>query len=140
MLTEIEWWGGLLFIWIAICYRLAYREYLGSGGFSLSFTVFNLAFLCTGFILALYFYRLDGGIIGLAYLGVLVLGIVACGLAVFWPADESGDAAAGGGDEDDEEEEIGPVASALAGVILFFPLLVSLLLGLFKSVEIIGSL
>ena len=136
MLTEIEWWGGLLFIWIAICYRLAYREYLGSGGFSLSFTVFNLAFLCTGFILALYFYRLDGGIIGLAYLGVLVLGIVACGLAVFWPADESGD----GGDEDDEEEEIGPVASALAGVILFFPLLVSLLLGLFKSVEIIGSL
>ena len=34
MLTEIEWWGGLLFIWIAICYRVAYKDYMNAGKLS----------------------------------------------------------------------------------------------------------
>ena len=132
MLTEIEWWGGLLFIWIAICYRLAYKDYLNAGKLSPMFLVFNMFFVTTGFVLALYFYALESGGVKLIYLGVLAAGLVSAGLAMFWPADEEEQKAV--------EEEIGPVVSALAGVILFFPLLISLLLGLIKSVTLIGTL
>ena len=131
MLTEIEWWGGLLFIWIAICYRIAYKEYMAGGKVSLMFLTFNLAFLSTGIVLALYFYALEGGS-GLFYIGALAIAIVSCGLMVFWPASEE--------DAKEAEEELGKVVSALAGIILFFPLLTSLVLGLVKSIGIFGTL
>ena len=132
MLTEIEWWGGLLFIWIAICYRVAYKDYMAAGKLNPMFLVFNLFFLTAGFVLALYFYALDSATVKLVYLGVLALGIVSGGLAMFWPAGEEEQKAA--------EEELGAVVSTLAGVILFLPLLVSLVLGLVKSVSLMGSL
>ena len=132
MLTEIEWWGGLLFIWIAICYRVAYKDYMNAGKLSPMFLVFNLFFVATGIVLALYFYALESGGIKIVYLAVLAVGLVSAGLAMFWPADEE--------DQQAAEEELGPIVSALAGVILFLPLLISLLLGLVKSFTLIGSL
>ena len=131
MLTEIEWWGGLLFIWIAICYRIAYKEYMAGGKFSPMFLTYNIAFLSTGIVLALYFYALQGSA-GLFYLGTLALAIVSCGMMVFWPAPEE--------EQKEVEEELGKAVSMLAGVILFFPLLTSLALGLVKSIGLFGSL
>ncbi len=138
MLTEIEWWGGLLFIWIAICYRLSYREYRAVGGSSLSFVVFNLAFLCSGVVLALYFYPLESGPWNLLYLAALALGIVTCALMMFWPAADTGEDEET--DDDADDEEVGAVLGALAGAILFFPLLASLVLGLMKSIDLVGTL
>lgn len=136
MLTEIEWWGGILFIWFVLCYLLAHKEYPNK--WSVDYFSFNIAFVAAAFILALYFYPLESPTSQYLYLAVLAIGLLASILMFFWP--ESEEAKATLNEKSDDDEEIGAFWETLGQIIFFFPVVASLALGLYKSIDIINSL
>lgn len=74
MLTEIEWWGGMLFIWGGLCYWLAIREiddFLSWGNYA-----FHLSYFCSAVALALYFYPLNSTLLQYVYVGAVVIAII----------------------------------------------------------------
>ena len=132
MLTEIEWWGGILTIWFVVCYLATYAAFKGKSKLSLSFIVSNLAFLCCVFVLALFFYPLESAFARQFYLALLAGGIVFTALMFLLPDDDEQQA------EEDDDEAAGSEWLGIA--ILFFPFGISILLGLYKSYPLVGAL
>lgn len=145
MLTEIEWWGGVLFLWFAGCYWLTQKEYDPETKLSVDYLAFNIAFLSSAAVLALYFYTLESEVYQQLYIATLGVGLLSTLLMLFWPESKSAneeekvqsekktDEAA------EEEEEVGPIFEFFGQLIFLFPVLVSLALGLYKSVDYIEA-
>ncbi|MFN3986816.1 MAG: hypothetical protein ACK4KV_15075 [Rhodocyclaceae bacterium] len=93
MLTEIEWWGGLLFIWGALSYRalaLVGLEEVGLARVLLA----RAMYLCVGVVLAVYFYPLNADWARLGYIGATALAaLLVLGFSTYaygWTDDEEG--------------------------------------------------
>ncbi len=74
MLTEIEWWGGLLYLCGALAYWITYKE-IGMK-WALDYIGFHLAFLTSAVLLALYFYELNSPLLQKLYVGLTVMALV----------------------------------------------------------------
>ena len=78
MLTEIEWWGGVLFIVGAVVYRMAIGALDKDAGFDANRLLSHVFFLAPAVVLAGYFYPLERPGLRYAYLGVLAVALAGC--------------------------------------------------------------
>lgn len=132
MLTEIEWWGGLLFIWGA----LAFWTLLHFSGENRWFNALSAStFALTGLVFALYFYELQQPLLRYVFLAAAAL--AGASLLVFmWffirgtGDDEEADSTKTAS-EDDEEDPWW--VTALGSVWLLTPLLLPFALVGWKS-------
>ena len=134
MLTEIEWWGGLLYLCGALAYWITYKE-IGMK-WALDYIGFHLAFLTSAVLLALYFYELDSPLLQKLYVGLTVMALVSILLMWFWPSsDEEPSADSLHEDAADEEadEEPGLLTIIIGNLVLCGPLLATVVLGALKS-------
>lgn len=77
MLTEIEWWGGVLFVVGAVVYRMAIGALDKDAGFDANRLLSHVFFLAPAAVLAGYFYPLERPGLRYAYLGVLAVALLA---------------------------------------------------------------
>lgn len=77
MLTEIEWWGGVLFIVGAVVYRMAIGALDKDAGFDANRLLSHVFFLAPAVVLAGYFYPLERPGLRYAYLSVLAVALLA---------------------------------------------------------------
>ncbi|RBP51698.1 hypothetical protein [Arenicella xantha] len=157
MLTEIEWWGGVLFLWWALCvwFLLIATKWV-KYGFQYGYSAGALLF--TAIVLALFFYPLDAQWAKFLYVGVTALAAVCVGLVGFYPehddAIESPDSMLeitiddidrtivdtvepNSTDSDDPDEEA--KYELIGNLILLTPLGIILLLGIFKCWQLFQS-
>ncbi|SMF28296.1 hypothetical protein SAMN02745866_01811 [Alteromonadaceae bacterium Bs31] len=132
MLTEIEWWGGVLVIWMLAFFSIIYKDFPKETRFSFGFAIICATFAFAGITLCLYFYELDSRLMRYLYMGVVVAGIVSLVLALFWP-EKSSTASEGEGAGEQNEEDAGKFYNLLAEGLFYFPIVVSFGLGLFKA-------
>jgi len=151
MLTEIEWWGGLIFCWGAAMYWLLQKE-----SDLLSETdqiLINGVFFSSAATLALYFYDLPSDIAMMCYLGLTALGILLLLVTLFVPTDDldielevKKELALQRGEipqeEDDSQDanEPKPWVAWLSTFASFAPSTVALTLGSFKAYPFIFAL
>jgi hypothetical protein len=139
MLTEIEWWGGLLFIWMAGCYAMFYSTFNTGVKFRFDILLTHIAFISAGLVLALYFYPIQSNLWQYIYTGSIGFGVIASIIIAFLPdAEDSSDKEEEGEDAKDEDEEGG--LEIVAQLILFFPLIASFTLGIYKAVDFFKTL
>ena len=126
MLTEISWWGGLLFLWWAVTYRVGLH---GRSPFtSVSIFATYLVFAAVAVLLARYFYPLTQTWLQYAYMGCLALAVLAFLVAMFWPETEE--------EDEEEEEESGYSGWTLVGnIVLYGPQVIPALLAASKCWE-----
>ena len=152
MLTQIEWWGGLIFVVGALTYRMVMgaleTEDEGIPWYRLQMHAF---YLLPAVVLAGYFYPLERAALQYAYLTVLGASLVM--VLVMLAQELMGDAsedetthAQGPGDEREETTratetgESGGWASVLGAVVLYSPVLVACGLGCAKAWPIVQRL
>ncbi len=143
MLTEIEWWGGLLFIWMASCYAMVYSTFGSRVKFGLDFISTHLAFICAAFVLAVFFYPIETESWQYVYIGLIGLGVIATLLFAFLPDTEAEESSSQEDDvevSEDEDVEKEKGFEIAAQLILFFPLIASFSLGIYKSSGFIKSI
>lgn len=130
MLTDIEWWGGLLFIWGALVLHFLLRQDPGSG-ITADRVCTSLAYGGSGLALALYFHAspwpwypyLLAGVTGSAALCVLAH------LYCDFPAEQ----AQSHPDELNPDDEPGPLLLLISNGILLAPPVLALILAGLRS-------
>ncbi|WP_298211011.1 hypothetical protein [Acidovorax sp.] len=139
MLTQIEWWGGLIFVLGALTYRLV----LGSlekeeEGFDWYRWQMHAFFLLPAVVLAAYFYPLESRALQYGYLGVLGVSLVL--LVVMLVQEITGDGAEDGADKtakaekaQEEDENPGLLMTVVGSMVLYSPVLVACALGGYKA-------
>jgi hypothetical protein len=152
MLTQIEWWGGLIFVVGALTYRMVIGalepQDEGIPWYRLQMHAF---YLLPAVVLAGYFYPLERAALQYAYLTVLGASLVM--VLVMLAQELMGDAsedetthAQGPGDEREETTratetgESGGWASVLGAVVLYSPVLVACGLGCAKAWPMVQGL
>lgn len=131
MLTEIEWWGGLLFIWLGFCYVMMLKEFNDEPRAGVGFLSLQGAYLGVGILLAMYFYALDTPLLQNMYLGTLVAAAIFNLAFAFWPDSES--MKAKNAETDDDEYGIG--TTIFSWVLFWPPILAVFTLAAYKSLE-----
>lgn len=140
MLTQIEWWGGLIFAVGALTYRMVMgaleQQDEGIPWYRLQMHAF---YLLPAVVLAGYFYPLERAALQYAYLAVLgaSLGMVLVMLAQELMGDASGDEAT---PAEAEAEASGGWASVLGAAVLYSPVLVACGLGCAKAWPMVQGL
>lgn len=132
-MTEIEWWGGLLLLWFGFCFWIGRGAYLGERGWSLSKWTFNLSFMFSALVLVFWFYPLGSMLAKQLYLALLVAAVACCVASFLVQSPEDPEQVAG---EDDD----GFLLNLIGQFVVYFPFLVSLVLGFRKSMEIVNTL
>lgn len=138
MLTQIEWWGGLIFVVGARTYRMVMgaleTEYEGIPWYRLQMHAF---YLLPAVVLAGYFYPLERTALQYAYLAVLGASLVM--VLVMLAQELTGDTS-----EDEappaEAEASDGWASVLGAVVLYSPVLVACGLGCTKAWPMVQGL
>ena len=152
MLTQIEWWGGLIFVVGALTYRMVMGALEDEGkGIPWYRLQMHAFYLLPAVVLAGYFYPLERAALQYAYLTVLGASLVM--VLVMLAQELMGDAsedetthAQGPGDEREETTratetgESGGWASVLGAVVLYSPVLVACTLGCAKAWPIVQRL
>lgn len=146
MLTQIEWWGGVIFVLGALTWRLVMGALeKKEEGIDWYRWCMRLFFLLPGAVLAGYFYPLELRELQYGYLAVLGLALLVVAVMLF--QEITGDApqedkAAKAGREGEEEkkeaqqtedEESGWLVTVLGAVVLYSPVLVACGLGCHKA-------
>lgn len=129
MLTQIEWWGGLLIIWMVLCYKLLYKGLSRDEKLGLEFVSSSLAYCCASGVLALFFYSLESDAIQVGYAVALGIGLVSFIVMLLAPYIQKEDSVTA---EEESDEEVGRGYEIAGQAILFIPLVVSLGLGGYK--------
>lgn len=170
MLTQIEWWGGLIFVLGAAAYRLVMGATEKSDeGISWYRGFMHAFFVLPAMVLAAYFYPLHSAWLQYAYLGVLgaSLLIVAAMLVQEFMGDGHDEAAANQGaatsgptmregEEGEEagtaprkaaqahgealEDDSGWLATVLGALVLYSPVFVVCGLGCYKAWPLVQAL
>lgn len=138
MLTQIEWWGGLIFVVGALTYRMVMgaleTEDEGIPWYRLQMHAF---YLLPAVVLAGYFYPLERTALQYAYLAVLGASLVM--VLVMLAQELTGDTS-----EDEalpaEAEASDGWASVLGAVVLYSPVLVACGLGCAKAWPMVQGL
>ncbi|MGY4534566.1 hypothetical protein ACVW0Y_003707 [Pseudomonas sp. TE3786] len=145
MLTEIEWWGGVLIIWGALVARYLCRSDHGEGLSLFRYTAL-VTFPLVGLVFALYFYELRQPALRYAFLGLAAAAGVATlvFLVAYLRQDDSADEEEGeevdanASEEDDEEP--GWAVMSFVHVLFLSPLAVALSLVALKSWALVQTL
>jgi hypothetical protein len=136
MLTEIEWWGGLLFIWLAALYYMLHKK--GGWESKLNLIATNLTYISTATVLGLYFYTLDTPTIQYVYVGALGLGITLFTLMYLmylFNEKDTTDSETPDKEETGEAEEDSKVLLIVANALLHGPIVIAFGLGIYKARE-----
>jgi hypothetical protein len=145
MLTEIEWWGGVLIIWGALVARYLCRLEHGEG-LDLFRRTARVTFPLVGLVFALYFYELRQPALRYAFLGLAGAAAVATLVFLFTylrqddSADEDESEAADTSATEEEDEEPGWAVMGLVHVLFLSPLAVALSLVALKSWSLVQAL
>lgn len=135
MLTQIEWWGGILFVLGALTYRLVMGALEKGTGYDWYRWLMRLFFVLPGLLLAGYFYPLEPIALQYAYLAALAVALlVVAGVMVqevTGDADsdeeksrkKGADKAATAGPEDDEDGEADWLMTIVGAAVLYSPVL-----------------
>ncbi|CAA0096714.1 Uncharacterised protein [BD1-7 clade bacterium] len=134
MLTEIEWWGGLLFIWMAWCFSMLFENNESQTKIDVSSVATMVTFLCAAIVLALYFYPLTDPVMKKSYLAVSALGIFSLIVMFLWPEKDDGlpDKEVDSDLQNDIENEEDSLLW-LGHLIILFPVCVALSIGGYRS-------
>lgn len=132
MLTQIEWWGGLIFVLGALAYRLV----LGSlekeeEGFDWYRWQMHAFFLLPAVVLAAYFYPLQSQELQYGYLGVLGVSLVLT--VVMLVQEVRDDGSEDGADKAAKDEDSGLLTAVVGSVVLYSPVLAACALGCYKA-------
>ncbi len=145
MLTEIEWWGGLLFIWGAGVYWMVKQE--SEGKWDLQTSIYHLLYLCAILVLSLYFYAVESSILQFAYIIAWLMGSILIPVLGFWSSDDDskeindeGNREVSTDSQEDDDEEVGPLYTFLGFLFIFTPFIITFILGGFKSFELATKL
>lgn len=137
MLPQIEWWGGLLLIWSAICYVVMVKT--SAFKWSVDLLSTHAGFFAATLLVLGWFHSLHTVVLKQAYLGVFGVMVLALLLIFFWPGSDDGEPEPPAkGDAD--EEELSPLFSFLGQAIFLGPLFVAAALGAFKSYQLVCSI
>lgn len=146
MLTEIEWWGGLIFVLGAITHRLV----LGAldkkeEGIDWHRWQMHGFFALPAVVLAGYFYPLVGAGWQYAYMGVLGAALLLVAVMLVQEVTgDAGDAGEGGAGAADaaaaDDESPGWLMTLLGVVVLYSPVLVACGLGCAKAWPMVQGL
>lgn len=158
MLTQIEWWGGVIFVLGALTYRMVMGALeKKEGGIPWYRLMMHIFFVAPAIVLAGYFYPLERIELQYAYLAALGASLVV--VAVMLVQEMTGDASEeeaeakrqgaqdkaakiakpeGGGQEEGaqaeaEEEEPGWLMTIVGAIVLYSPVLVACGLGCTKA-------
>lgn len=132
MLTEIEWWGGLIFIWMLVSFVFFYSDMKHEPKYKVPFLAFIFSYFCAAILLALYFYEIESLMIQKAYLGVFALGLLSTLIIVVWPETERMKANEIAEKAEVDYEESGKLALFIGEGLILFPLMISLCLTYLK--------
>ena len=154
MLTQIEWWGGLIFVVGALTYRMVMgaleKKDEGISWYRLQMHAF---YLLPALVLAGYFYPLEQLALQYAYLAVLGASLVI--VVVMLVQEMTGDSGEGdekdkadkrgeGGEakpaEEGDDEEPGWLMSVVGALVLYSPVLVACGLGCAKAWPLVQPL
>ena len=154
MLTQIEWWGGLIFVVGALTYRMVMgaleKKDEGISWYRLQMHAF---YLLPALVLAGYFYPLKQLALQYAYLAVLGASLVI--VVVMLVQEMTGDSGEGdqkdkvdkrgeGGQakpaEEGDDEEPGWLMSVVGALVLYSPVLVACGLGCAKAWPLVQPL
>lgn len=154
MLTQIEWWGGLIFVLGAITYKLVMGALeKKEEGINWYRWLMHAFFLLPAVVLAGYFYPLENTKLQYAYLGLLGASLVVVLVMLVQEitgdgpddADRKAEKTAGEGEEEkkekknkpagDEEdsEETGWLMTVVGALVLYSPVLAACGLGCHKA-------
>lgn len=129
MLTQIEWWGGVLFVLGALAYRMVMGVLDASEtGISWHRLTMHVFFLAPAVVLAGYFYPLERN--GLQYGYLAVLGVSLLAVAAMLVQEGNG---AQEGHPEPGSEEPGKLMSLVGAAVLYSPVLVACGLGCAKA-------
>jgi hypothetical protein len=152
MLTQIEWWGGVIFVLGALAYRLVLSALEKGEGYDWYRWLMRLFFVLPGVLLAGYFYPLERLALQYAYLGVLGVALLAVAgvmvQEVSGDADSDKDKAAkaaregekGQAGEDSEDEEPGWLMTIVGVAVLYSPVLAACGLACHKAWPMVHKL
>lgn len=154
MLTQIEWWGGLIFVVGALTYRMVMgaleKKDEGISWYRLQMHAF---YLLPALVLAGYFYPLEQLALQYAYLAMLGASLVI--VVVMLVQEMTGDSGEGdqkdkvdkrgeGGEakpaEEGDDEEPGWLMSVVGALVLYSPVLVACGLGCAKAWPLVQPL
>jgi hypothetical protein len=130
MLTEIEWWGGLMIIWIVLVNYMLIKA--GDWDTTLETTVATITFITSMIVIVLYFYPLETETIQYLYVGSIGLGTVT---GIIWFLLSANEPSEKKETASTEEEDAGKGLEIAANVILFAPPLMVFGLGIYKASE-----
>jgi hypothetical protein len=146
MLTEISWWGGLTFLWLAMSFSFVKKQYTEMDtGITVDQAAFHLTFISSATILALFFYPLQSVLVQQGYLVLIVLALLSSILMYAWPGkDDEEDIQENKlekeDDQPEEEEELGLIYELLGQGIILLPIIIAISLGAYKSIDIVKGL
>ncbi len=152
MLTQIEWWGGVIFVLGALTYRMVMgaleRPVDGIPWYRFMMHVF---FLAPAVLLAGYFYPLTQPVLQYGYLALLAVSLLV--VAVMLVQEMTGDSGEGKEEgrtheplkegptaEAEDYEEPGWLMSVVGAVVLYSPVLTACGLACFKAWPIVQPL
>lgn len=157
MLTEIEWWGGLIFVLGAITHRLVMGA-LDKKDEGIDWHRWQMHgfFVLPAVVLAGYFYPLAGPGLQYAYLGVLGAALLLVAVMLVQevtgdagegpaetaaePAAEAAGGAAPASAEQTDDESTGWLMTLIGVVVLYSPVLVACGLGCAKAWPMVQGL
>lgn len=131
MLTEIEWWGGILIVWACLSYGMAFK---GSGitpKISLVTTIAALSFASVVLTVALYFYPHELPIYQWAYIALVTIGILVT-IAMQFVSEPEDDLPDNASADEEEEEEVELVFRVAGDIVFWGPIVGSFALGCYK--------
>lgn len=135
MLTQIEWWGGVIFVLGALTYRMVMgaldKPADGIPWYRLMMHVF---FLAPAALLAGYFYPLTQPALQYGYLALLAVSLVVVGVMLVQEVTgDAGNGEAEGSDQEkgkggeagqpEEDEEPGWLMTVVGAIVLYSPVL-----------------
>jgi hypothetical protein len=147
MLTQIEWWGGIIFVLGAVTYRLVMGALEKGQGYDWYRWLMRLFFVLPGLVLAGYFYPLERQPLQYAYLALLGVSLLLVLGMMFneitsdgpdgeeAPGEDKAAKARGEGEKEKEEEggEPGWLLAIVGAAVLYSPVLVACGLGCYKA-------
>lgn len=149
MLTEIEWWGGLIFVVGALVYRSAIGALDQDAPWDANRLLSHVFFLAPAVVLAGYFYPLNQPALRYAYLGALGVALLALVITFAMELKDQAQAASDStpddgatrmlepdapvADGDAAEEKVGTFYTVLGMLVLYSPVLVACGLGCIKA-------
>ncbi|BEU95288.1 hypothetical protein ACDW_09930 [Acidovorax sp. DW039] len=149
MLTEIEWWGGLIFVVGAWVYRSAIGALDQDAPWDANRLLSHVFFLAPAAVLAGYFYPLNAPALRYAYLGALGVALFAMVTTFAMELKDQAQAASNSTPDDGAtrmlepdapaatgeaaDEEVGTFYTVLGMLVLYSPVLVACGLGCVKA-------